>query len=144
MALRLRRPRREVERLPPLVQAIRVAELLYFPVAVFMLVALPVPAFEWSVEMRATLAVIVEAFAAVAVFVGLGKRRLWAFVLAMVLAAWVLINVLLNGWSLVYHAISAGDPLLLGSSALLVWVFLTQTAALGCALALRHPRATLR
>lgn len=139
-----RRPAaRPVERLPGLLRAVRIAELLYFPVVGYMLLGLPVPDGA-SAGQLATFAILVaEAFAAVAVYTGLGRRRTWAWILAMVLAAWVLTGIVRAG-RIFALARLPGNGVLIWSLALLAWTFLAQLVALGCSLAFIPRRGELR
>jgi hypothetical protein len=136
------RRRPSPERLPATLRAVRVAELLFFPVVGFLLLGLPTPHYANPEEMLATFTLAAEAFAAVAVFVGLGRRRRWAWWLTLVLAAFVLVRLLLVAPGIV----AAAERSTVGFAivALLAWTFLTQAVALLCALALRNRKGELR
>jgi hypothetical protein len=124
----------QVARLPGLLRAIRIAELLYFPVACFLLLGLPVPRLDRMGEVLSYLVIAAEAFAAVAVYIGLGQRRRWALVLAIVLAAWVLTGLARFG-RLASVAFEPGNRVLVYSLVLLAWTFVTQLVAISCSLA---------
>jgi hypothetical protein len=134
---------RPSERLPGLLRAARIAEVLFFPAACFMLLALPVPRLDRAGEVWAYLIIAAEAFAAAAVYVGLGRRRLWAWVLGMVLAAWVLTGVVRAG-RIFSLATLPGNGVLIGSIALFAWTMLAQLVVLGCCLAFIPRRGELR
>jgi hypothetical protein len=121
-------------KLPGLLRAIRIAELLYFPVTVFFLLGLPIPRLDRPGEVLSYVVIAAEAFAAVAVFIGLGRRRIWAWVLAMVLAAWVLTGIVRLG-NVATLARQPGNGFLYWSLGLLAWTFIAQLVALGCSLA---------
>jgi hypothetical protein len=93
-----RAERRAVVRsLPPSLKLVRTAELLFFPVIGFLLLFLPVPWRAQPVEVVAIVNLFAEAVAAVVVAVGLGQRRRWAWILAVVLAAWVITWIVVQG-----------------------------------------------
>ena len=135
MAQSRRRPHAPpAARLPGLLRAIRIAELLFFPVVCFMLLSLPVPSVTSAGEMVTYAILVAEAFAAVAVFVGLGRKKTWAWLLAMVLAAWVLTGIVRLG-RLASLASQPGNTVLVWSLVLVAWTFIAQLVILGCCLA---------
>lgn len=142
-ALRSPSERRPSERLPGVLRAARIAEVLFFPAACFMLLALPVPRLDRAGEVWSYLIIAAEAFVAAAVYVGLGRRRLWAWVLGMVLAAWVLTGLVRVG-RIVSLATLPGNGVLIGSVALFAWTMLAQLVVLGCCLAFIPRRGELR
>ena len=123
----LRAPR---ERLPTPLRAARIAELCYFPIAGLLLLALPVPSGEDLGEVLAVLIIVAETISAVAVFVGLGRRKRWAWLLGVVLAVWVIGGVLLRGGPVVSAALASHLPALWISVALLAWVLVAQAVVL--------------
>jgi hypothetical protein len=112
---------------PVAIRIIRVAEMLFFPVAGFMLLSLPPPAH--GNEMLTTALIAAEAVAAVVVVVGLGRRRRWAWWLALVLAGWIVVGVFSRGVPL-FRAASQGGGVAVGVAVLLGWVLLTQLVVL--------------
>ena len=142
---RTRRIRRAnpAEPLPGLLRTIRIAELLFFPVIGFMLLGLPVPHLSNAGEVITTLILLAEAVAAVAVHVGMGKRRLWAWILAMVLAVWVLTGITRAG-RMFDLARLPGNTVMIGSLVLLSWTLLAQLVVLVCCLAFIPRRSELR
>ena len=139
-----RRGRANPPPLPKRLRVARVAEVLYFPVAGLMLLALPVPRPDRPGEVLATAIIAAEAVLAVVAYVGLGRRRRWAAGLAIVLAAWVLAGVATRGPALALAATATGSPALLGSLALLAWVALAQLTVLAACLSGRLWRDELR
>lgn len=137
-----RHRRAEVRKLPMPLKVIRIAELLFFPVVAFMLLGLPVP--RNATEILATALLAAEAVAAVAVAVGLGQRRRWAWVLAMLLAAWVIIGIVLRGPRVLRATLDAPSLALKLSVALLAWTLVTQLVALACCLTFRDWHKELR
>jgi hypothetical protein len=131
------------EHLPGLLRTIRIAELLFFPVIGFMLLGLPVPHLENRAEVITSLILLAEAVAAVAVHVGLGRRRLWAWLLAMVLAAWVLTGITRAG-HMFDLARLPGNTVMIGSLVLLSWTLLAQLVVLVCCVAFIPRRGELR
>lgn len=129
-------------RLPGVLRANRVAELLYFPVACFLLLGLPVPRLDRAGEVLSYLIIAAEAFAAVAVYIGLGQRKRWALWLAIALAAWVLTGLTRFG-RIAAVAFQPGNRALVYSLVLLGWTFVTQLAAISCALAFIARRGEL-
>lgn len=132
-----------VEHLPGLLRTIRIAELLFFPVIGFMLLGLPVPHLSNRGEVVTTLILLAEAVAAVAVHVGLGKRRTWAWILAMVLAVWVLTGITRAG-RMFDLAQLRGNTVMIGSLVLLLWTLLAQLVVLVCCVAFIPRRGELR
>ncbi|HSU13214.1 hypothetical protein [Longimicrobium sp.] len=131
-----------VARLPGLLRAVRVAELLFFPIACFFLLGLPVPRLDRWGEVLSYLIIAAEAFAAVAVYIGLGRRRRWALVLGIVLAAWVLTGLARFG-RIAAVAFEPGNGALIISLVLLAWTFLAQLVVLSCSLAFIARRGEL-
>lgn len=126
----------QVRALPAPLRVARVAELLFFPVIGYMLLGLPVPSAARPAEIAATLLLAAEAVVAVAVAVGLGRRRPWARVLGIVLAAWVIIGIALRGGPVVRAAMRSDAMALKLAVALLAWTCVTQlVAGIGCLIA---------
>ncbi|HET7233115.1 MAG TPA: hypothetical protein VFJ16_24105 [Longimicrobium sp.] len=134
--------RAQVRSLPTALKVVRIAELLFFPVVGFMLMGLPLPTNPTQILATGLLAA--EAIAAVAVAVGLGQRRRWAWVLAVVLAAWVITGIVLRGGRVLHAAFATPNLALKLSAALLAWTLLTQLVALAGCLTFREWRDELR
>jgi len=126
--------------LPWQIRAARIAEGLFLPVGVFSLAAIPLN------EIVPLAAVGAQVAVATAAFVGLKRRRRWAWVAAMVLAAFFITRIVSSAPTLAHAAAETGTSLVV-PVALTGWAFLTQLAVLLCCLTLlpgRRWRTELR
>lgn len=123
--------------LPWQLRAARLAEGLFLPVGFFLLASIPLNEPLPFAMVAAQLAV------AVAAFVGLKRRRLWAWAMAMTLAAFFVARILTNAPGMAREVMDAthggaeaARTAMVYSVALAGWAFLTQLAVLLCCLAL--------
>ena len=115
--------------LPWQLRAARLAEGLFLPVGIFFLASIPL-------DEVAMLAIVgAQVAAAVAAFVGLKRRRRWAWLLAMALAALFMGRIVVNAPLLADQA-EMFPGAMVYIVALVGWAFLTQLAVLLCCVTL--------
>jgi ABC-type uncharacterized transport system permease subunit len=127
---RFRRRARTGPTLPTPLRVIRVAEMLFFPVVAFLLLCLPVPSTAREGSFTEAGQYVVWAVWAVAVVVMLGRRRRWGWVLALALATWVVVTILVRGAPVVRTALAHPSLPVHIALGLLAWTFLTQLVVL--------------
>lgn len=126
----------EAGRIPAGVQAARVAEMLYLPVLLYMMLSLPLAPMRSNADMFTLLVLVAEAAFAVAAFIGLRKRSTLGWGLAIVLALWVIVNAGLQGPSRVSWASAhgAGRAVMIAIVGVLLWSVATQVVVLAACL----------
>lgn len=125
--------------LPWQLRVARVAEMLYLPVGAFILAGVP------RTEYLTFVLVLFQVAMAVIVIIRLKQRSRYAWVAAMLLAAYILIGIAMRAPSLLRSAGEGGWAApSIAAVAIVAWVALTQLAVLSSCLALREWRAELR
>lgn len=132
-------PHRGPAPLPVQLRVARVAELLYLPVVLLAAVGLPLGG--GPGRALALLMVLLQAALVVVLFFKLGRGSRVAWIVAMVLAAYVLLNFVVQA-----RRLFAGGAWMLGvvPAALTAWGLLMQLVVLGACLSLLPRRAELR
>jgi hypothetical protein len=131
-------PLRAEDTLPPPLRVARLAEALYVPMGLLLILGLPLD------DPLAFALVGAQVAAAAAIFVGLGRRSRLAWIAAMLLASYFLFGILARGPEVARRAF-AGETVYQVALVPLVWVFLTQLVVLVSCLALaRSWRTVLR
>ena len=122
-------PRAPKPRLPGPLRAARIAEGLYLPVAIYLFLGV-------DLSDTTTLALAaVQIGAAVAALVGMGRRKTWGWVLAIVLALYILGSIALRAPEVARAAAETGHAGFVVALVLVGYVALTQLVVLiGCAM----------
>lgn len=110
--------------LPWQIRGARLAELMFLPVGVFSLATIPLDEIGTLAKVGAQVA------AAVAAFLGLKRRRRWAWLLAMALAAFLVAGMVLRAPGLARASLDDRGTLV--AITMVGWAFLTQLAVLLC------------
>lgn len=133
--------------LPVQLRVARVAELLYVPVALFAALGTIAGASSGGsslTEILAVVTILLQVVLAVVLFVKLGQRSRVAWIVAMVLAAYVVLNFSVQAVRF-YHAIARGAWLVgIGTVVLAGWAILSQLVVLVACLSLVPRRHELR
>ena|SRR3712207_132543 len=132
-------PRPAAAPLPWQLRVARLAETLYVPVAVFLLLGLSA-----AYDPLAIVLVLFQIGMAVTVIVRLKRRSRFAWVAAMVLAVYILVGMAMRAGPVVRTALERPEPPYLAAVAILAWVALTQLVVLASCAALRDWRTALR